>query len=109
MRKIDPTYGSDQHGLVWGYHFAPNHSAQLITSEAAVELLSAPDSGQFLWLHFSLSNASSEPWLRQNLTLPDAFYESLHTDVGSTRLEQEADSLVALIHDVLFDFTLGSG
>src|SRR5205823_5977532 len=61
--------------------------------------------GEFLWLHFSLSHAASEPWLRRYVTLPDAFYESLHGAVGSTRLKQDADSLLAHIHDVLFDFT----
>src|SRR5439155_26955009 len=44
-------------------------------------------------------------WLRRYVTLPDAFYESLHRDVGSTRLKKDADSLLAHIHDVLFDFT----
>jgi zinc transporter len=70
--------------------------------------LTAPSPGlqdEFLWLHFSRSNVASEPWLRRYLALPDAFYELLHTNVGSTRLEQDADALVALIHDVLFDFT----
>jgi zinc transporter len=106
MRTIEPTYGSDQHGLVWGYQFAPNHPARTITLERAVEMLTAPDPPtEFLWLHFSRSNAASEPWLRRNLRLPDAFYEALHSDVGSTRLEQHDDALVALIHDVLFDFT----
>ena len=33
------------------------------------------------------------------------FYESLHSDVDSTHLEQDAASLVARVHDVLFDFT----
>jgi zinc transporter len=37
--------------------------------------------------------------------LPDTFYESLHSDVDATHLEQDGDSLVARIHDVLFDFT----
>src|SRR5262249_3552259 len=58
-----------------------------------------------LWLHFSLSNAGSEPWLKRYLSLPDSFYESLHSDVDATHLEQEGDSLVARVHDVLFDFT----
>jgi zinc transporter len=106
--KPEPTYGSDQHGLVWGYRFAPNQSAQPVTSESAIELLAAPPDTRppdgFLWLHFSLANSASESWLRQNLTLPDAFHESLHSEVGATRLEQEGDSLVAVIHDVLFDF-----
>src|SRR5438876_9953754 len=107
-QNIHPTSGSDQDGPIWGYHFVPNQPARSITSEAAVEFLTAPGPGlsdEFLWLHFSLSNVASEPWLRRYLTLPDTFYESLHSDVDSTYLEQDADSLVARIHDVLFDFT----
>src|SRR5213595_4132708 len=107
-QNIHPTSGSDQDGPIWGYHFVPNQPAQPISSEAAVEFLTAPGPGlpeEFVWLHFSLSNVASEPWLRRYLTLPDTFYESLHSDVDSTHLEQDADSLVARIHDVLFDFT----
>jgi zinc transporter len=107
-QNIEPTSGSDQGGPIWGYHFVPNQPAQSITSEAAVEFLTAPGPGlpnEFLWLHFALSNVASEPWLRRYLTLPDTFYESLHSDVDATHLEQDADSLVARIHDVLFDFT----
>jgi zinc transporter len=107
-QDVHPTSGSDQDGPIWGYHFVPNQPAQSITSEAAVEFLTEQGPavpGEFVWLHFSLSNVSSEPWLRRYLTLPDTFYESLHSDVDSTHLEQDADSLVARIHDVLFDFT----
>src|SRR6266404_6361463 len=107
-QNVEPTSGSDQDGPIWGYHFVPNQPAQSITSEAAVEFLTAPGPAapdEFLWLHFSLSNVSSEPWLRRYLTLPDTFYESLQSDVDATHLEQDADSLVARIHDVLFDFT----
>jgi zinc transporter len=107
-QNTDPAHGSDQDGLIWGYHFVSNQPAQAITSDTAVEFLTAPGPGlpgEFLWLHFSLSNAASEPWLRRYLTLPDSFYESLHSDVGSTHLRQDADSLLARIHDVLFDFT----
>jgi len=103
-----PPSSSDQDGPIWGYHFVPNQPARSITSEQAIEFLNAPGPGlpdEFLWLHFSLSNVATEPWLRRYLTLPDTFYESLHSDVDSTHLEQEADSLVARIHDVLFDFT----
>jgi zinc transporter len=108
MQRIESTYGSDEDGLVWGYRFAPTQPAQPITLEEAVEFLAAPEEdrsrGDFVWLHFSLSNAASQPWLRQWLTLPEAFYEALPSEVGSTRLEQEADALVAVIQDVLFDF-----
>ena len=107
-QNIEPASGSDQDGPIWGLHFVPNQPAGSITSQAAVEFLTAANSApqnEFIWLHFSLSNVASEPWLRRYLTLPDTFYESLHSDVDSTHLEQDADSLVARIHDVLFDFT----
>ena len=107
-QQVDPTPGSEQDGPIWGYHFVSSQPAQSITSEAAVQFLTAPGQGapnEFLWLHFSLSNAASEPWLKKYLTLPDTFYESLRSDVDATHLEQEGDSLVARIHDVLFDFT----
>src|ERR1043166_2598313 len=106
--NIEPTSGPDQGGPIWGYHFVPNQPAQSITSEEAIQFLTTPGPcprDEFLWLHFSLSNAASEPWLGRYLTLPDTFYESLHSDIDSTHLEQEGDSLVARIHDVLFDFT----
>jgi zinc transporter len=112
MRQdIDPSSRSDQDGPTWGYHFVPNQPARSITSETAVEFLTAPGPGlpgEFLWLHFSLSNPASEPWLRRYLILPDTFYESLHSEVDSTHLEQDADSLVARIHDVLSDFTFNA-
>ena len=107
-QDIHATSGSNEDGPIWGYHFVPNQPARPITSDAAVQFLTAPAPGlpdEFLWLHFSVSNVGSEPWLRRYLTLPDTFYESLHSDVDSTHLEQDADSLVARIHDVLFDFT----
>jgi zinc transporter len=106
--KPDPTYGSDQHGLVWGYRFAANQPAQSISSDAALDLIAARDPNlqdEFLWLHFSLSNSASEAWLRENLELPESFHESLRSEVGSTRLEQDENSLIAVIHDVLFDFS----
>jgi zinc transporter len=107
-QNVEPTSGTDQDGPIWGYHFVPGQPARSITSEEAIQFLTAPASAtpdEFLWLHFSLSNVASEPWLRRYLSLPDTFYESLHSDVDSTHLEQDADSLVARIHDVLFDFT----
>jgi zinc transporter len=86
MRSIPAMYGSDVHGLVWGYRFAPNEPALPITVESAVELFAAPDSsrpGEFFWLHFSLSNVATESWLQQNLTLPKTFYESLRLLVSA--------------------------
>lgn len=107
-QKVESASSSNQDGPIWGYHFAPNQPARSITSDAAIEFLSAADPGaanEFIWLHFSLSNEASEPWLRRYVTLPNTFYESLQSDIDATHVEQDADSLVARIHDVLFDFT----
>ncbi len=106
--NIDPASDTDQYGLIWGYHFVPNQAPRSITSEEAVEFLTAPGPGlsdEFLWLHFSISHSDSEPWLRRYLDLPDTFYECLRSDIDSTHLVQDGDSLVAHIHDVLLDFT----
>ncbi len=107
-QNIDPASDTDQYGLIWGYHFVPNQPPRSITSEEAVEILTALGPGlsdEFLWLHFSISHSDSEPWLRRYLNLPDTFYECLRSDIDSTHLVQDGDSLVAHIHDVLLDFT----
>ncbi|MFT3991380.1 MAG: transporter [Luteolibacter sp.] len=107
-RSPNLSYGSDQHGLVWGYHFVPGKPAELVTSDAALAFLAKPETetpGEFLWLHFALSNSAAEPWMRRGLDLPDAFYELMLSDIGSTRLEQDGKALIVLLHDVLFDFT----
>ena len=109
MDTLESTYGSDRHGLIWGYRFAAGAAPAPITSEEAVPWLeSAGQSGAdaFLWLHFSLANTASERWLQHNLRLPDAFYQSLREPVSSTRVELEGETLVAVIHDAMFDFTL---
>jgi zinc transporter len=110
-QDIHPTSGSDQDVPIWGYHFVPNKPAQPMTSEATIQFLTVPGADapdEFVWLHFSLSNPASETWLRRYLSLPDSFYESLHSEVDATHLDQDGDSLVARIHDVLFDFTFNA-
>ncbi len=108
VKPEEPTYGSDKHGLVWGYLFSAGQPPTPIDSEAAAEWIAAPkpsSHGHFLWLHFALSNAASERWLRMHLKLPETFFGSMHDNVGSTRLEHDGDTLVAVIHDVIFNFT----
>ena len=103
---VDASYGSDPNGLIWGYRFSPGQPAQPITSEQFLRSRTAPAaeaSADFHWLHLSLANAASEPWLRQHLALPQAFFDSLRTEENSTRLEFDDDLLVAVIHDVLFE------
>jgi zinc transporter len=107
---LDSNYGSDQHGLIWGYRFtAGQHAAAITTANFLTEITDNPnDSNTFFWLHFSLANSSSESWMRQHLKLPDAFFESLHGEESFARLENADNMLVAIIHDVLFGSTLES-
>jgi zinc transporter len=110
MLHVNPAelaYGSDKTGLVWGYLFQPGKPPQQIECDAGLHWLAnpTPEPAGFVWLHLSLSNAAAERWMRQSLQLADAFYESLHEGVGSTRLEVEGDTLVAVMHDVLFNLS----
>jgi zinc transporter len=100
-------YGADKNGLVWGYFFSPGMTAIAVEASALADRIAAVttgDPGAFLWLHFATS-AASERWIRSHLDLPESFHECLHEEAASTRLEQEGRSLVAVVHDVLFDFT----
>jgi zinc transporter len=103
---IDTNYGSDQHGLIWGYRFSPGRPVEAITADTFVATMAGPAAASgkdFFWLHLSLANTSSEHWMRQNLKLPPAFFDSLRAEDTSTRLELDDDMLVAVIHDVLFE------
>lgn len=105
LKAPDIDYGSDKSGLVWGYLFTPGESAQPVDCAQALEWLAQPraSDGGFVWLHFSLSNAAAEPFLRRSLKLPETFHEGLHESVGSTRLELSDGQLVAIMHDALFN------
>ncbi len=108
MLSMNTTYGSDSNGMIWGYRFIPGQPTVAITAETPLEQLISPGAmadDEFVWLHFSRSNAATEPWLQQHLELPDSFYESLHGESRSTRLEQEDEVLIAVLNDVLFAFS----
>jgi zinc transporter len=108
IENTGPQYGSDRSGLVHAFLFESGNVAESADFSSITEWLNrskglAPQS--FAWLHFSLANAGTERWMRSSLDLPDTFYSILHENTGSTRLEQDGDALVAVIHDILFDFT----
>ncbi|WP_188915951.1 transporter [Pseudoduganella buxea] len=100
-------YGSDQCGLVCGYLFGRQAQPIPIGAGDAVawlrERAAHPD--EFIWLHFNLANAVSEKWLREHTALEDEFYDCLHAGSRSTRIEQAGETLVAVVNDVLRDFS----
>jgi len=108
LRKADIPYGSDSSGLICGYVFAAGQCARAIDSAAATTWLDAAahaDRREFVWLHFSLANVNSEKWLGEHLALPDRYFETLREGPGSTRIEQADNCLIAVINDVIYDFS----
>src|SRR5215510_970760 len=102
MTAVEPKYGSDEAGLVCAYVFAPGRrGAGVGADEAAAWMAASNECQEFMWLHFSLTNAGSERWLQQHVSLPDAFRESLGGS-PSTRVEAVEDTLVAVVNDVQF-------
>lgn len=104
---VAPAYGSDpQSGLICGYTFTPTRGGRLIEAhEAAHWLKQADQDHSFVWLHFNLANAATEKWLRAHVDLPDEFYESLRESSRSTRIENADGCLIAIVNDVLYDFS----
>jgi zinc transporter len=105
-------YGSDKDGLICGFLFQPGQTGQPINLAGAKDWLkrrssadSDPAASGFVWLHFNLSDAKAEDWIKTNLPVVPEFFEALHTGTRSTRIEDAADNLVAVVNDVTFDFT----
>jgi zinc transporter len=100
-------YVPDHGGLICGHLFRSGTGSVSVGTADAVEWMGRPAAaraGEFIWLHFNLSHTSSEKWIRANLQLSDAFYGALTDDSRSTRIENDDDTLVAVINDVAYDF-----
>jgi zinc transporter len=101
------TYGADEHGLICGFAFRPAAPGEPIGSADAVARIQghvAAGGGGFVWLHFNLSNAHAEAWLRRHAGLDEEFFDALREGSRSSRIERDGDTLFAVINDVTFDF-----
>ncbi|NGZ83647.1 transporter [Duganella aceris] len=109
MSASPPSYGSDQSGLVCGYLFGrtPDGKGVPLDTDAARDWLKVREQHpeQFVWLHYNLANTASEKWLHEHTALPEEFYESLHEGPRSTRIELVDNMLIAVVNDVLHDFS----
>jgi zinc transporter len=108
MATNSVTYGSDASGLVWGFLFGRQAQALALDSAAALDWMRHQEqhpAHEFIWLHFNLSNVGSEKWLKAYAKLPDEFYEALHQGSRSTRIELAEDTLIAVVNDVVHDFS----
>ncbi len=103
----NPTFGTDPSGLICGFLFGPDGSGLAMDTSSALAWIAGsdtPETSGFVWLHFNLSQASTEKWLHQNLPLSQLFTESINDGSRSTRVELDDDTLVAVVNDVHYDF-----
>lgn len=108
LKNADVSYGSDSSGLICGYLFAPGQPGRPIDSASAKRWMDAAGdvhTSEFVWLHFSLSNVNSTRWLGENIRLPDEYFETMREGTGSTRIERADDCLIAVINDVVYEFS----
>jgi zinc transporter len=109
---MEITYGSDRHGLLCGYCFRPGVAGQPLGLDEAQRLLEDAPAAQaesgaapgFVWLHFNLTDAGALKWMQTRLQLVPEYYEALHEGSRSTRLEDDGDTLVAVVNDVAYEF-----
>lgn len=107
MLATSARYRSDRSGLVYSYRFTADEDGRGAAVESTQDATSDDDcanDGAFSWLHFDLSNAAAEKWLRSHLALPEAFFEALRDGANAARIENADRALVAVINDVLYDF-----
>jgi zinc transporter len=101
-------FESAQSGLICGFVFAPNSPGQPVAMAQACDWLKQvrdEDSSAFIWLHFDLAKTSTVKWMQSNLNLPETFYAALSDGSRSTRIEDAADQLIAVLNDVAFEFS----
>jgi zinc transporter len=112
MKPSANPYGSDLSGLICAYAFAPENTGRPLSSTEVEQWLhdkagerEEPAEPEFIWLHFNLSNSASEKWLQRHLPISEVFYEALREGTRSTRIEYADDALIAVLNDVLYDFS----
>jgi zinc transporter len=99
---------ADSSGLIWAFCCQKSAQVKALSLSEVSALTKEIELGSvdgFVWLHFNLSQASTERWLRENTQLPVEFFEALQQGSRSTRVELVDDSLLAVINDVLHEFS----
>jgi zinc transporter len=94
--------------LVFGYLFEPDTSGRRVNGGEAVRWLAHDRecrTGGFLWLHYDLANVATEKWLLEHLELSSAFFEAVHEGSRATRIDYADGALVAIVNDVLYNFS----
>ena len=96
-------YGADSSGLVHGYLFGSDGRGRRVDTAGMAAWLADGGAESFAWLHFDGVHHAARHWLQANVSLPDAFTETLHEAWRSTRVERADDGLIAVVNDVVYD------
>lgn len=107
LNATDTAYGSDRSGLISGFLFRPGEAGCALDTQGAADWLQETqptEAGVFTWLHFNLSHAATERWLRAHLGAEEVFFDALKEGSRSTRIEYAHDALIAVVNDVLYEF-----
>jgi len=104
---MESNYTQDQSCLICAFLFNCEGIGNPIDLESAIAWLNNDqnDKQEFIWLHFNVANQTAERWMRTNLKLPTAFYETLNDGSRSTRIEDVDENLIAVVNDVAFKFS----
>lgn len=102
---MTPIYGPVEHGLICGYLFRQGGKGTPIDLAQAKQWLEQSSDDGFVWLHFSLTDASAERWIQTNLPVPPEYFVALHEGSRSTRIEDAQDALIAVVNDVAYEFS----
>ena len=100
-------YGSGRYGLICGYRFGPGEQGAAIDLDGTLQWLAQPPTGEgdgFVWLHFNLTDASAEAWIRDKLGAVPEFFDALREGSRSTRIEDARDTLIGVVNDVAYSF-----
>jgi zinc transporter len=106
--RILQQLSTDPSGLIWAFFCQKSAAVKTLSLSEVPVLTKQIELGSvdgFVWLHFNLSQASTEKWLRENTQLPVEFFEALQQGSRSTRVELVDDSLLAVVNDVLHEFS----
>ena len=98
MNLAPHPYGSDKDGLICGFLFQPGQAGQPMNLAAAKAWLAqhnntdSPDpAAGFIWLHFNLSDAKAEDWIKTHLPVVPEFLNGRAYTIfgGSSEIQRD--------------------
>ena len=77
------TFAVEDRALICGFLFTPLGQGRAIELGEALQWLAKSPSetpGEFIWLHFNLTDTASEKWMQSHLDLPPEFFDAFTAD-----------------------------